>query len=119
MIAAALTGLSAAPSRAETIRITVDKLAFSPAQISARVGDTIEWTNTDFVTHTATARTLDWDVTPAGQDVSSGNQKGRVGRLLLPVSPEHDGAHRRPVKLRASLNSGQLGERAGAPPIAS
>jgi plastocyanin len=63
MAGAALTCLSAAPSHAETIRITADKLAFSPARILARVGDTVEWANADFVAHTATARNLDWDVT--------------------------------------------------------
>ena len=52
-----------APAAAgETIRITIDKLAFSPAQVQAHVGDTIEWVNNDFVAHTATARNKDWDV---------------------------------------------------------
>ena len=46
----------------ETIRVTIDKLKFDPAQVSARVGDTIEWVNGDFVAHTATARNKDWDV---------------------------------------------------------
>jgi len=41
---------------AETIRITVDNLAFVPAQVSAHVGDSIEWINNDFVAHTATDR---------------------------------------------------------------
>jgi plastocyanin len=48
---------------AETIQIGVNKLTFSPAQVSAHIGDTIEWTNTDFVVHTATAREKAWDVT--------------------------------------------------------
>jgi|SRR5215218_3871374 plastocyanin len=48
---------------AETILVGVDKLAFTPAQVSARVGDTIEWTNADFVAHTATGRKKEWDVT--------------------------------------------------------
>jgi plastocyanin len=47
---------------AETVRITVDKLAFAPAQISAHVGYTIEWVSTDFLAHTATARNKEWDV---------------------------------------------------------
>jgi plastocyanin len=47
---------------AETIRITIDKLNFTPAQVSAHVGDTIEWVSSDFVAHTATARNKDWDV---------------------------------------------------------
>ena len=46
----------------ETIRVTIDKLKFDPPQISARVGDTIEWASSDFVAHTATARNKDWDV---------------------------------------------------------
>ena len=52
----------AAPAlAADTIRITIDKLKFEPAQVSAHVGDTIEWANRDFVAHTATARDKDWD----------------------------------------------------------
>ena len=53
----------AAPAlAAETIRVTIDKLKFSPAEVSAHVGDTIEWVSNDFVAHTATARNKDWDV---------------------------------------------------------
>lgn len=47
----------------ETVRITIDKLAFQPKEVSAHVGDTIEWVSSDFVAHTATARNKDWDVT--------------------------------------------------------
>ena len=47
----------------ETIRVAVDKMAFDPPRISARVGDTIEWASSDFVVHTATARNKDWDIT--------------------------------------------------------
>jgi plastocyanin len=50
------------PARAETIRIEAKDLVFSPAQASAHVGDTIEWVNSDFVAHTATAKNHDWDV---------------------------------------------------------
>jgi plastocyanin len=58
----------------ETIRVTIDKLKFEPAQVSAHVGDTIEWVSSDFVAHTATARNKEWDVSiPA---------KG-VGRVTL------------------------------------
>ena len=54
-----LAGVAASATSAvaaETIHVAIEKLAFTPAQISAHVGDTIEWTNGDFVTHTATAR---------------------------------------------------------------
>ena len=47
---------------AGTLRVEVKSLAFTPAEISARVGDTIEWVNDDFVAHTATARSGEWDV---------------------------------------------------------
>jgi len=59
---AAAIGLAAAVARAETIRVEVKSLAFSPAQVTARVGDTIEWANSDFIAHTATAKTREWDV---------------------------------------------------------
>jgi plastocyanin len=54
--------VSPAPA-SETIRVTIDKLKFEPAQVSANVGDTIEWASSDFVAHTATARNKEWDVT--------------------------------------------------------
>jgi plastocyanin len=63
---------------AETIRVNIDKLKFEPAAVSAHVGDTIEWVSSDFVAHTATARSKEWDVSiPA---------KG-VGRVTL----QHEG----------------------------
>ena len=49
-------------ARAETITIQVTKLAFVPASVSAKVGDTIEWVNADFVAHTATATDKAFDV---------------------------------------------------------
>jgi len=49
-------------ARAATIQISVENLEFSPAEASAKVGDTIEWVNKDVLAHTATARNGDWDV---------------------------------------------------------
>jgi plastocyanin len=49
-------------ARADTIQVKMEKLAFVPAEITAHVGDTIEWINSDFVAHTATARDGSWDV---------------------------------------------------------
>jgi plastocyanin len=54
--------LAASAAGAETIRINVEKMTFKPAQVSAHVGDTIEWVSTDFLFHTATARDKQWDV---------------------------------------------------------
>ena len=54
-IALALTVI-AAPVKAETIQVTIDKLVFSPATVEAKVGDTIEWVNKDMFGHTATVK---------------------------------------------------------------
>ncbi len=48
--------MSTAPASEATIQVTIDKVAYGPADISAHVGDTIEWSNKDIVAHTATAR---------------------------------------------------------------
>ena len=50
------------PARAATIQITMDNLVVSPAETSAKVGDTIEWINKDVFAHTATAKNGDFDV---------------------------------------------------------
>ena len=50
------------PADAATIEITMENLVISPAEASAKVGDTIEWINKDILAHTATARNGDWDV---------------------------------------------------------
>ncbi|HKN30561.1 MAG TPA: amicyanin [Roseiarcus sp.] len=57
-----VTGLVTPAIAAETIRVTIDRLKFDPPQVSAHVGDTIEWVSSDFVAHTATARNKNWDV---------------------------------------------------------
>ena len=55
LVALALA-FGATPAWAETITVTVDKMAFSPAEIAAKVGDTIEWVNKDVIAHTATVK---------------------------------------------------------------
>jgi plastocyanin len=49
-------------ARAETIQISMTNLEIAPAEVTAKVGDTIEWVNNDVFAHTATARNGDWDV---------------------------------------------------------
>ncbi|MGY8707900.1 cupredoxin domain-containing protein [Bradyrhizobium sp. 18BD] len=51
------------PARAATIEITMENLVISPAEVSARVGDTITWINKDVFAHTANAKNGDFDVT--------------------------------------------------------
>ena len=55
-------GLIAASAHAETIQISMENLVISPAAVSAKVGDTVEWINKDIFAHTATARNGDWDL---------------------------------------------------------
>ena len=62
-IVAALTLAMSVSAHAATIQITMENLVISPAETSAKVGDTIEWINKDIFVHTATARNGDWDVT--------------------------------------------------------
>src|SRR5437879_7625642 len=70
-MAALLFGTMAVPAHAATIQITMQDLVFAPAEVSARVGDTIEWINKDVLAHTATARNGDFDVTtPPKQTVT-------------------------------------------------
>jgi plastocyanin len=61
-MAALLFGVIAVPAQAATIQITMQDLVFAPAEVSAKVGDTIEWINKDVLVHTATARNGDFDV---------------------------------------------------------
>lgn len=56
-----LGAVGSVPAQAETIRVNIDKLVFDPANITAKVGDTIEWVNADILAHTATVKGQ-WDV---------------------------------------------------------
>ena len=58
-------GALAVPAHAATIQIVMENLVVSPAEVSAKVGDTIEWINKDVLAHTATAKNGDFDVTIA------------------------------------------------------
>ena len=62
-ILAALTLGLAVSAHAATVQIAMENLVISPAEASAKVGDTIEWINKDVLAHTATARNGDFDVT--------------------------------------------------------
>jgi len=59
---AALLAISV-PAQAATVEITMENLVISPAELSAKVGDTVELINKDIFAHTATARNGDFDVT--------------------------------------------------------
>ena len=61
IVAALISGAFAVPAEAATIQIVMDNLVVSPAEATAKVGDTIEWINKDVFAHTATARNGDFD----------------------------------------------------------
>ena len=61
-VVTALTVGMSVPAHAATIQITMDNLVISPAEVTAKVGDTVEWINKDIFAHTATARNGDFDV---------------------------------------------------------
>jgi plastocyanin len=44
------------PAQAGTIQVAIEGLIFSPAEITAKIGDTVVWRNKDISAHTATAR---------------------------------------------------------------
>jgi plastocyanin len=51
----------AVPAHAATVTVVIDKLVFTP-EVTAKVGDTIEWDNRDILQHTATAKDGSWNV---------------------------------------------------------
>jgi len=71
LVVSVVLGLSVS-ARAEPIQVTIDKLVFTPVEVNAKVGDTIEWVNKDVLVHTATATNGDWNVNIPG------NQRGEV-----------------------------------------
>jgi plastocyanin len=54
--AVAVLAAGMAPAFADTITVTIEKLVFSPAEISVKAGDTVEWVNKDAFAHTATVK---------------------------------------------------------------
>jgi plastocyanin len=72
VVTALVFGATAVPAHAATIEIVMENLVVSPAEVSAKVGDTVEWINKDVFAHTATARNGDFDVTmPPKKTVTS------------------------------------------------
>jgi plastocyanin len=46
---------AAKPPKGETVKVTIQKMKFSPAAVSVRPGDTVVWTNNDQHDHTVHA----------------------------------------------------------------
>jgi plastocyanin len=72
VVPALVLAAMAFPAHAATIQIVMENLVVSPAEVSAKVGDTVEWINKDVFAHTATARNGDFDLTmPPKKTVTS------------------------------------------------
>jgi plastocyanin len=61
-IVAGLVSGGSISALAAAVQISMENLEIAPKEVSAKVGDTIEWVNKDVFAHTATARNGDWDV---------------------------------------------------------
>jgi len=62
VITALALGAMAVPAHAATIQIVMENLVITPAEATAKVGDTLELVNRDVFAHTATAKNGDFDV---------------------------------------------------------
>src|SRR4051812_37433526 len=86
---------SAVPAEAETIQIVIQNLVFAPAEVSAKVGDTVEWVNKDVFAHTATARNGDFDVNqPPKKTVTSVLSKAGTVEFYCRFHPNMKGVLR-------------------------
>jgi putative membrane protein len=75
-VAAGMGGKHTMPM-AKTVKVTIANMSFTPAVANVHPGDTIEWTNRDVVTHTATASNKRFDVSIAA---------GETGRTTVTTS---------------------------------
>jgi plastocyanin len=76
----------------EVVQVTINDLAFSPAEITVKAGDTVEWVNNDFIDHTATATSGEWDVMiVAGQSARQEMTKTGTIKYFCRVHPDMTG----------------------------
>jgi plastocyanin len=94
---ALLLAAACIPVRAATIQISMENLEISPASISAKVGDTVEWVNKDVLMHSATARNGDFDVNLPPK---------KTGSVVLKKAGTVDYYCRYHPNMKASINVG-------------
>jgi plastocyanin len=66
-----IAGLTAAPAMAADSGVSISGFAFDPSTITVHVGDTVAWTNSDGVAHTATADDASFDTGHIGAGTTS------------------------------------------------
>jgi plastocyanin len=77
-LAAAVAACSRPASRAHVVRI--QNFAFVPPELTVARGDTVVWSNDDFVPHSTTARDTSWDSRSIGANASWRFVAGSAGR---------------------------------------
>ena len=50
-----------AAAKPATVQVAIENMKYSPAEATAKVGDTVVWTNKDVVAHTVTAQSASFD----------------------------------------------------------
>jgi plastocyanin len=83
--------------------VSISGFAFSPPSVTVSVGDTVTWTNSDSVTHTATADDASWD---AG-NIAAGGGTGAVVFTTAGTFPYH-------CRIHAQMTGTVIVEAAGA-----
>lgn len=61
LAAIAIVGAGCSPPAPRRVEVVIKNFGFEPTQLTVSRGDTIVFSNTDFVPHTATARDSTWD----------------------------------------------------------
>lgn len=86
-----LAGSTLASTRNGTVHVTIDKLAFLPAEIEVKAGETIDWTNKDPVAHTPTVKG-GWDaLIPPGKMATSVAAAADTGEYYCRFHPNLKG----------------------------
>lgn len=87
--------MSRTGSAGEVVHVKITDLAYAPAEITIRTGDTVEWTNEDFIDHTATATDNAYDVfIGAGQSARVTFNRAGTSTYYCRVHPDMTGTVR-------------------------
>jgi plastocyanin len=90
IVAALMFGVSVS-AHAATIQITMENLVVSPAEATAKVGDTIELKQGHSRPHRDRAKRRLGRGDAAEENRHAGFEEGRHGRVSLPLSSKHEG----------------------------
>jgi plastocyanin len=85
-LAAALT-LASGVALAADQAVTIADFAFSPQTVTVTVGDTVTWTNSDQIAHTATAGDGSWDTGDIAQGQSAAITFSTAGTFAYICTP--------------------------------